>query len=45
MPALRFMNTLRMIIAWHEMAKMMMWHEVEIIVALLHHSGEIQKIS
>ena len=33
-PALKLILTLRMIPAWNGMEQMMMWHAVEIIVAL-----------
>ena len=45
MPALSLMPELRMIPAWNGMAQMMILNEVEIIVALWHRSGEIQKFS
>ena len=39
------MLALRIKPTWHGMAYIMMWHEVEIIVGLLHRSREIWKIS
>ena len=45
MLALWLMPALRMMLAWIGMTYMMMGHEVEIIVALLHYSREIRQIS